>query len=225
MVHRRKRNSSKVNLTISVVFHSLLVLAVVFFAAREGMLGKKLKQITVTMVPKEKKPEPPKEKPPEPKPEPSKPEVPKPVLAAAPTRPEPAAAPPPQSADPSVAPPPVDLPAFSFPDGAREIREVSDPQAFYKGLVELALHSRWQRPENLDDEQFFAEVDLAIDANGRIGNYEWLRGSGNKRWDDSVKAALAKTKTISRAPPKGFPNKVLVRFDVDLTRTEPVLLP
>ena len=48
----RKTNSSKVNLTISLIFHSLLVLAIVFFAAREGMLGKKLKEITVTMAPK-----------------------------------------------------------------------------------------------------------------------------------------------------------------------------
>ena len=70
MIERKKRNSSKVNLIVSVVFHTLAIGAVFFFAAREGMLGKKLKQLTVTMVPKEKKPEPPKEKPPEPKPDP-----------------------------------------------------------------------------------------------------------------------------------------------------------
>src|SRR4029079_7328210 len=68
---RQKRNSSKVNLIISFTVHGLLVLVVFFFAAREGMLGKKLKQLAVTMV-KEKKPEPPKPKPEEPKPEPPK---------------------------------------------------------------------------------------------------------------------------------------------------------
>src|SRR6478752_997373 len=73
MVHKKKKNSSKVNLTISTIVHVALVGALVFFAAKEGLLGKKLKQLTVTMVPKEKKPEPPKEKPPEPKTEPPKP--------------------------------------------------------------------------------------------------------------------------------------------------------
>jgi protein TonB len=223
MIQRRKRNSSKVNLTISLVFHSVLILAVFFFAAREGMLGKKLKQITVTMVPKEKKPEPPKEKPPEPKAEPPKtPETPKPTLAAAPPKVETAAPPPPASSEPSVAPPPASLPAFAFQDGAHEVQS-GDPRTVYKGLVEMALRSRWERPEDLDDEQFVAEVDLAIDPSGRITGYDWRRGSGNARWDNSVKAALAKTKAISRPPPKGFPEKMLVRFDVESSKTEPVL--
>src|SRR5947209_20367250 len=73
MIHQKKKNSSKVNLTISTIVHAALVGALVFFAAKEGLLGKKLKQLTVTMVPKEKKPEPPKEKPQEPKPESPKP--------------------------------------------------------------------------------------------------------------------------------------------------------
>src|SRR5215831_9629969 len=106
MIQRRKRNSSKINLTISLVFHSALILAVFFFAAREGMLGKKLKQITVTMVPKEKKPEPPKEKPAEPKAETPKPtDAPKPALAATPPKAEVVVPPPSTASEPSVAPP------------------------------------------------------------------------------------------------------------------------
>ena len=46
---RKKTNSSKVNLTISFIFHGILIMVVFFFAAREGMLGKKLKQLSVTM--------------------------------------------------------------------------------------------------------------------------------------------------------------------------------
>ena len=42
---RRKRNSSKINLTISAVFHAAIIVALFFFAAREGMLGKQLKKI------------------------------------------------------------------------------------------------------------------------------------------------------------------------------------
>jgi hypothetical protein len=223
MIPRKKRNSSKVNLVISAVFHGLLILAVFFFAAREGMLGKKLKQITVTMVPKEKKPEPPKEKPAEPKTETAKAaETPKPALVAAAPKVETV---PPPSADsqPSVAPAPASLPAFDFQDGAHEVRTASDPNAIYKGLVEHSLRSRWERPEDLDDGEFVAEIDLAIDTTGRVSGFAWLRGSGNVRWDSSVKAVLAKTKTISRPPPKGFPAKVIVRFDVESLQAEPVL--
>jgi len=223
MIPRRKRNSSKVNLVVSAVFHSFLIAGVFFLAAREGMLGKKLKEITVTMVPKAKKPEPPKEKPPEPKAEPPKTaQTPRPMpVATPPPRVLTATAPPPPAeAAPLAAPAPVSLPAFAFPDGAREVQSVSDPNALYKGLVEHDLRSHWQRPEELSDEIFVAEVQLCIDPAGRVSGSRWLKGSGNARWDDSVKTALAKTKTITRSPPKGFPDKFLVRFDVESTATE-----
>ncbi len=220
MIQRRKRNSSRVNLTVSVIFHSALIVAVVFFAAREGMLGKKLKQITVTMVPKEKKPEPPKEKAPEPKAEPPKvTQTPKTVVAAAPPKVETAALPP-AEAPPAVAPAPVSLPAFEFNDGAHEVQSVSDANALYKGLIEHALRSRWDRPEDLADEKFVAEVELNISPAGQLNGYTWLKGSGNARWDDSVKTALARTKAMSRPPPKGFPEKFHVRFDVESLQTE-----
>jgi len=48
------------------------------------------------------------------------------------------------------------------------------------------------------------------------------KGSGDKSWDDSVRKALASVKVINRAPPKGFPEKVMVRFDV-LPATEPLV--
>ena len=57
---RKARNSSKVNLIISFVFHAVLVLVLFYFAAREGLLGKKLNTIAVQMI-KEKPPEKPKE--------------------------------------------------------------------------------------------------------------------------------------------------------------------
>src|SRR5260370_6431587 len=128
---RRKRNSSRINLTISLVFHAALVLIIFFFAAREGILGKKLKQITVTMVPKEKKPEPPKTKPPEPKVEPAKPaEAPRAAIAAAP--PEVETSPPPSAdSQPAVAPPPASLAGFEFHDGAHEVQTTTDPNGIY----------------------------------------------------------------------------------------------
>lgn len=222
---RRKTNSSKVNLTISLIFHGGLVLLIVFFAAREGMLGKKLKEITVTMAPKEKKPEPPKEKPPEPKIEPPKPvETPK-VAAIAPPPPVQNVAPPPPVAQeaPIAAPAAVNLPAMDFNDGAKDVQSVSDPSVIYKGLVEHALRSRWNRPEDISDDKYVAEVELSIDKEGNVTGSRWVKGSGDLRWDNSVKAAVAATKVISRAPPKGFPASFLTRFDVESQRTEEVI--
>jgi len=224
MIQQRKKISpSKTSLIISVVFHTTLILAVFFFAAREGMLGKKLKQLTVTMVPKEKKPEPPKEKPLEPKPDLPKPaEAPK--MAAAVPKVETAVVPPPPAAGaaPIAAPSTVSLPAFEFNDGAKEVKTLSNPNDIYKALVEHALLSRWNRPENIADDNFVAEVELSVDSSGKVKDYRWLSGSGNARWDNSVKAALAQAKAISRPPPKGFPDKFLVRFDVESLKTESI---
>ena len=226
MIERKKRNSSKVNLIVSVVFHTLAIGAVLFFAAREGMLGKKLKQLSVTMVPKEKKPEPPKEKPPEPKQEPPKvAEAPKPsVPVTAPPKVESVAAPPPPAAAPLAAPAAAALPAFEFNDGAKAVATGTSPGGVYKGLVEHALLTRWNRPDDIDDEKFVAEVKLTIESDGTIANYQWLSGSGNARWDKSVKDVLAQTKKLSSPPPKGFPPTFDVRFDVQSLKAEDLQL-
>jgi protein TonB len=223
MIQRKKRNSSKVNLTISFIVHSALVAVLAFFAAREGILGKKLKLLTVTMVPKEKKPEPPKEKPPEVKPQAPKPvETPKAVVAPPPV--QTAAAPPPTATEaPAAAPAAVSLPGFEFHDGAKDVETISDPNTIYKTLVEHALRSRWDRPEDMADDDYVAEVELTVDPAGKIKGSRWVTGSGDKRWDDSVRAALAQTKVISRPPPKGFPEKFIVRFDVESLKTEPII--
>ena len=222
MSQRKKRNSSKVNLSISFVFHSILVIGLFIFAAREGMLGKKLKEITVTLAPKEKKPEPPKEKPPEPKVEPPKPaEAPK-LAVAPPPRVETAPPPPAQDA-PAVAPAAVNLPSFDFSDGAKAVQSVADANGLYKGLVEHALRSRWNRPEDISDDQYVAEVQLDIDVEGKVTGSRWLKVSGNMRWDNSVKAAVAATKMISRPPPKGFPGTFVARFDVASEQTEEIM--
>ena len=94
---RKKRNSSKVNLMISFTFHAVLVLALFYFAARQGLLGKQLKKISIEMV-KEKPPEKPKE-PEKPKVEPPKVELPK-VVEKPRVVEEAKAAPPPVTAPP-----------------------------------------------------------------------------------------------------------------------------
>lgn len=219
---RKKRNSSKVNLTISVIFHTALILGVGFLAAREGLLGKQLKQLALIKVAPEKKVEPPKpEKPPEKKVEQPKVETPKAVALAPPPKAA-AVAPPPVDVAPAVAPPAAISADFSFQDGAHAVVS-GDANTVYKSLIEHALRSHWNRPEDIADEAFVAEVELSVDKAGTAAEYRWLRGSGNSRWDNSVKAALASTKVFSRPPPKGFPEKFTVRFDVESLRTEDVI--
>jgi hypothetical protein len=218
----RKRNSSKINLTISLVFHSVLIAAVFFLAAREGLLGKDLKRLTATLVPKEKKPEPEKPKPEEPKVVQTRTEVPKVAQIPQPQQTQQASAPAPASVAPAAAPPSVDVPSF-FSDGAKEVAETRDENAVYKGYVEATLRSRWMRPDDIPDETYVARVNVEIDASGRLVNYDWIKGSDDKRWDDSVRQVLNSTKAFSSRPPKKFPMKFEVRFDVEAAKTESMM--
>jgi TonB family protein len=207
--------------------------ALFFFAAREGMLGQKLKTIAVQMAPKEKPPEkkPEEKKPEEPKVEPPKPKpveppkaAPKVVQATKPPPPAPVVAPKPATVapPPAVVAPPAMVGGFNFTDdSAKTVQSSSDPVLIYKGFVEYALRSKWSRPGGVDDLNFFAEVDVTIDPTGRITGADWRKGSGDSKWDDSVRRALRDTTTLTRPPPKNFPAKVLVRFDT-VQESEPV---
>jgi len=213
---RQKRNSSKVNLLISFTFHALIVVVGLYFAARGGLLGKQIQKISVEMI-KEKPPEKPKvaEKP---KVEPPK-EAPK--LAAAPKVEPPKEAPPSATAPPTVAPPAAELPSFEF-EGGKTVESSSDPVQLYKGLLEYAFRSKWDRPENLHDDTYVAEVSVTVDREGQITGVEWLKGSGNPVWDNSVHRAIAAMTKMDSAPPTNFPPNVVIRFDVQ-QETEPVL--
>jgi len=217
MAYQRKvQKASKLSVVISFLFHALIIGGLVFFAAREGILGKQLKKIAVTMVPKEKPPEKPKEKPEE-KPVEKPPEQ-KPVDEP----PKVAATPPPQVKGPAAPPPPaaIDAPAaavvpsFDFEGGRATGSGAGGPNGIYKGYVEYTLRANWHRPENVADLNYVAEVEVGIDATGQITSSEWKKGSGDAVWDNSVRKALSATTSIGRKPPKGFPEKVLVRFDV-----------
>src|SRR5262249_2936566 len=97
-----------------------------------------------------------------------------------------------------------------------------DPVVHYKQSVESALRAKWDRPTDIEDWNYVAEVEVALDASGQIVGHDWKKGSGDKKWDDSVRKALASTRAMSRPPPKGFPDKFLVRFDVETLRSEPL---
>ncbi len=215
--HRKKKNWSKISVTISVVFHVLLVGALLYFAAREGLLGKKLQKISVTME-KEKPPEKPKE-PDKPKVEPPKetPKIEQPKVAE---EVKPVA--PPSAAPPVVAPAAAEVPSFEF-EGGKAVNSESDPVQIYKGYLEYVLRSKWTRPNNLEgDDQYLAVVQVHVDKSGALGGIVWQKGSGNEKWDQSVKDVFKVVQTIDRRPPTNFPPQVTVRFDVQ-EETEPVL--
>ena len=214
---RKQRNSSKVNLMISFTFHAVLVLTLLYFAARQGLLGKQLKKISIEMV-KEKPPEKPKE-PEKPKVEPPKVvEPPKPVETPKPVEETKA---PPSVAPPSVAPPAVELPSFEF-EGGKAVVSSSDPVEIYKNAVEYAFRSKWNRPENLADDNYAVEVEVSVDRSGKVSDPVWQKNSGNSKWDDSVRSAIAAVTSIDRAPPTNFPPRIIIRFDVQ-AETEPVM--
>jgi TonB family protein len=211
---RKPRNSSRVNWIISLSIHGVIVLVALYFATRSGLVGKQMQKLTVSMVK-----EPPREKPKEPekpKEEPPKLEAPKLAVAPVVTEPketvQPSSALPQAATAPAVAPPPAEIAGFDF-DGKTVVAD-SDAVASYKGLVENSLRARWNRPSDIDDLLFVAEIDITVNGEGQLSDPVWKRSSGNKKWDDSVKAALAATQSLPLAPPKNFPPRVTVRFDV-----------
>ena len=175
-------------------------------------LGKKLQALSVLMVPKEKKPEEKKEVKTETA---KKVEEVKPVETVKNLPPPPKFVPPPDVVQSAAAPPAAVVGTFSFNQG-----EIDDAIGLYKQQVESILRTRWERPEGVKDNDFVAEVEMRVDAKGNISGYDWKKRSGDQRWDDSVKKALAGA--INRPPPKDFPDKFLVRFDVEPV-TEPLI--
>lgn len=113
-----------------------------------------------------------------------------------------------------VAPPPVDVPAFRFDDGAQTVQTTADPAGAYRSFVEFNLRSRWNRPADIADKNYVAEIEVAVSTDGRVSDARWKRKSGNARWDASVLDAVDNTRSLGRPPPQGFPPKVTIRFDV-----------
>jgi outer membrane biosynthesis protein TonB len=209
-------SSSKTNLLISFIFHAVLVVVVVYFAARQGFLGHQMQKITVEMI-KEKPPEPPK-------PPPKPPEIPKlepPKVVAVPKPVESPRTQASSAASPTVAPPPSELPSFDF-DGGKSVISSTDPVEIYRSAIESAFRSKWNRPENMTDDNYFVDIKVSIRPDGQISDVQWRKGSGNSAWDESVRRAIVSVKSMDNLPPTNFPPYVMIRFDVQ-EDTEPVL--
>ena len=215
----RKKNSAKINVTISVVIHALIFALGAYWAAHEGVLGKKLQELSVGLLPKEKKPV--EEKKAEAKTDAPKKlvEQAKPIEQAKAATPPPPKFVPPPAVEAAAPPPAVSIPGDFIID-KNSLTGSGDPIGLYKQQVETVLRSRWDRPSDVTDLEFMAEVEMHIDAQGKITGYDWKKGSGNPKWDNSVKKALVGA--VNRPPPKGFPDNFLVRFDVQ-PMTEPLV--
>jgi hypothetical protein len=61
-----------------------------------------------------------------------------------------------------------------------------------------------------------------VDKAGNLSNVVWQKGSGNEKWDQSVKDVFKVVQNIDRHPPTNFPPQVIIRFDVE-QETEPVM--
>jgi TonB family protein len=210
---RKPRNSPKVNLFISLTFHTILVFLVIYIAAREHLIGEKMYNL-ITIEP-QKKPEPKQAAKPKPE-EPAKAPTPtvadiKPVIAptAAAKAPPPTGSVAPPAA---VAPPPAQVPDFFYQ--GKLVESSDDPVQLYAGKLQRSLQLNWDRPVDMDDKAFVAEVEVAVDRAGQITDPVIKKSSGQTRWDDSVRQAIARTHSMKSAPPPNFPTRVVVRFDV-----------
>ena len=156
----------------------------------------------------------PREKPPEiesARAEPSRSEHPESLRSALPKQPAQTCASPPMV----MAPSPATVPGVLLV-GGQTVESSSNPRRLYEHFVEYTFRSHWKRSNNLLDLDYVAEVKVGIDGVGLITGHEWMKGSGNPRWDNSVRQALEETRSVSRPPPQGFPQTVLVRFDIQV---------
>ncbi len=201
-----KKSFFKSSAFIVIVLHIIAVFAVVFFAAEEGVLGKKMKELTVVLVPKQKV-----EKV-EPKQEPARIEsAPAPVV-----NPVQNAAPPKAiiNDQPAIAPAANVLPAFNFDDGAKQVETINNPIDLYKSYIEYIIHENWKPPENLD-ESFLTRISIQLDKKGKIVDYKVESSIGDLIWQKSIDDVLKSIKQF-KAPPTNFPMIFEIRFDTTL---------
>lgn len=210
--------SPKSGLLLSVAFHAVALGILIWVAAHEGLFQPPQKSVTVTLVPE---PEPEQQPIVQPTQPPSVP-APQSVISEQPTpsfdpqpNPEPSILPSEPHVPSVAAPPPVDVPQLVF----NETTETSgigtgDSASYYRKFIEFTLRTHWNRPADIDDHTYVAELVIAVDSNGSLRPVRWERNSGNKRWDNSVLNAVKETQRIERVPPNGFPPIITIRFDV-----------
>lgn len=91
------------------------------------------------------------------------------------------------------------------PDGIAEGTKASGTEReIYIGKLYSYFRSGWQVPTLITDDELqklACMVELSITKNGRVGEYEVKRASGNEAFDDSVRRRLDQTQGGKLPPP------------------------
>ena len=67
----------------------------------------------------------------------------------------------------------------------------------------MCCAQKWNRPENMDDDNYVAEVQVNVDKQGNLSMPKWLKGSGNEQWDadgEKMFSMSSRTLTVRRRP-------------------------
>jgi len=87
--------------------------------------------------------------------------------------------------------------------------------------LEYALRSKWNRPADLPDDKYVAEVDVNVSRAGDISNPIWRKSSRRPEVGRFGAGRPSRRSRVDRPRRPNFPSQVLVRFDV-LDETEPI---
>jgi outer membrane biosynthesis protein TonB len=100
------------------------------------------------------------------------------------------------------------------PEGIVEGTKASgDEVEIYLGKLYSYFRSGWQVPTLISDEELqklACVIELSITEDGRVGDYEVKRPSGNEAFDDSVRRRMSQAEGAELpAPPKTVANRIL----------------
>jgi len=100
------------------------------------------------------------------------------------------------------------------PDGIVEGTKASgDEVEIYVGKLYSYFRSGWQVPTLITDEELqklACVIELSITKDGRVGDYEVKRPSGNEAFDESVRRRMSQAEGAELpAPPESVANRIL----------------
>lgn len=84
----------------------------------------------------------------------------------------------------------------------------SDQSNYYDDVLQR-LKDNWALPVWLSRQNFSAQVQIFIDASGRLHGYRFVKFSGNSHFDDAIKRSLEESAPFP-APPREISASVLV---------------
>jgi TolA protein len=84
----------------------------------------------------------------------------------------------------------------------------SDQSNYYDSVLQR-LQNNWALPIWLSRQNLSAQVQIFIDARGRLHGFRFVKTSGNPQFDDAVKRALAESEPFP-LPPEELSSNVLV---------------